>query len=192
MVGAFGGWQSRSPVQHTIAGMSELCEQLLLTRLCTSQKTHTSSEGEALCGLYGKAPESVDHIMSGCGALAQSKYLSRHDSTLKVPFYDILLDLGLSQACVRVGWRISLLGRTSLCTSWRCHARIVKYKTKWITTLEISCPLVNNREKRSQDKTLKYAHPLSWKLKLTAVPWLRSETTQQNHSCPYECFFFRV
>ena len=31
---------------------------------------------EAWCGLYGKAPESVDHIMSGCDALAQSKYLS--------------------------------------------------------------------------------------------------------------------
>lgn len=82
--------------------MSELFE-LLRTRLCASQKTHTSSEGEALCWLYCKAPESVDHIISGCGALAQSKYISRHDTTLKVPFYDILLDLGLSQACVRVG-----------------------------------------------------------------------------------------
>ena len=56
--------------------MSELYEELLPTRLCASQKTHTSSEGEAWCGLYGKAPESVDHIMSGCDALAQSKYLS--------------------------------------------------------------------------------------------------------------------
>ena len=83
--------------------MSELCHQLLPTRLCASQKTHTSSEGEALWGLYGKAPESVDHIMPGCGALAKSKNLFQHDSTLKVPFYDILLDLGLSQACVRVG-----------------------------------------------------------------------------------------
>ena len=83
--------------------MSDLCEQLLPTRLCTSQKTHTSSEGEALCGLCAKAPQSVDHIMSGCCALAQSKYLSRHGSTLKIPFYDILLDLGLNEACVRVG-----------------------------------------------------------------------------------------
>ena len=158
--------------------MSDLCEQLLPTRLCTSQKTHTSSEGEALCGLCAKAPESVDHIMSGCCALAQSKYLSRHGSTLKVPFYDILLDLGLNEACVRVGWRISLLGRTSFCTSWRCDPRIVKYKTKRITTLEISCPLVTNRETRSQDKTVKYAHPLRWKLKLTAVE--RYEVKQHN------------
>ena len=55
---------------HTIAGMFELYEQLLPTRLYACQKTHTSLESEAWCRLCGKAPESVAHILSGCGALA--------------------------------------------------------------------------------------------------------------------------
>ena len=75
--------------------MIELYEQILPTRLYVCQKTHTSSESEAWCRLCGKAPESVANILSGCGALAQSKYLSRHDSDLKVLFYEMLHDLGL-------------------------------------------------------------------------------------------------
>ena len=80
---------------HTIASMFELYEQLLPTRLYACQKTHTSLESEAWCRLCGKTPESVAHILSGCGALAQSKYLSRHDSALKVLFYEMLHDGGL-------------------------------------------------------------------------------------------------
>ena len=56
-------------------------EQLLPTRLYASQKTQTSSDEQLLhdpvlgawCTLCGKAPESVAHILFGCGALAQSK-----------------------------------------------------------------------------------------------------------------------
>ena len=80
---------------HTIAGMFELYEQLLGTRLYACQKTLTSLESEAWCRLCGKAPKSVARILYGCGALAQSKYLSRHDSALKVLFYEMLRDMGL-------------------------------------------------------------------------------------------------
>ena len=82
---------------HKIAGKFELYEQLLPTRLYASQKIHTSSEGETWSRLRGKAPERVAHILSGCGALAQNKYmyLSRHDSASKVLFYEMLHDLGL-------------------------------------------------------------------------------------------------
>jgi len=48
-----------------------------------------------MCRLCGKALESVAHILSGCSALVQNKYLSRHDSALKVLFYEMLHDLGL-------------------------------------------------------------------------------------------------
>ena len=65
------------------------------TLLYASQKTHTSSEGQAWCRLCSKAPESVAHIFSDSGALAESKYFSRHDSSLKVLFYKMLHDLGL-------------------------------------------------------------------------------------------------
>ena len=45
----------------------------------------------------GKVPERVAHILFGCGALTQNKYmdLSRQDSALKVLFYEMLYDLGL-------------------------------------------------------------------------------------------------
>ena len=42
---------------------------------------------------YMVRPQKVAHILSGCGALAQSKYLSQHDSALKVLFYEMLHDL---------------------------------------------------------------------------------------------------
>ena len=35
------------------------------------------------------------HVLSACPALAQTKYLARHDAVLKVLFFDIIEDLGL-------------------------------------------------------------------------------------------------
>ena len=80
---------------YTIAGIFELYEELLPTRVYASQKTHTGPEGEAMCRLCGKALESVVHILSGCSALARNKYLSRHYSALKVLCYEMVHDLGL-------------------------------------------------------------------------------------------------
>ena len=40
-------------------------------RVYVSQKTHTGSEGEAMCRLCGKAAESVAHILSRCSVLAR-------------------------------------------------------------------------------------------------------------------------
>ena len=58
---------------YTIAGMYELYEQLLPTKLYTKEKTQTSTDGEVLCRLCGKVAESVAHILAG--SLAQTKYL---------------------------------------------------------------------------------------------------------------------
>ena len=44
-----------------------------------------------------KGPESVAHILSGCNALTQSKYLSRQDAALKVLFYELLYDDSLKE-----------------------------------------------------------------------------------------------
>ena len=41
---------------------------------------------------------------------------------------------------------------------------MVNHKTKWVITLEMSCPWVNNREKKSEEKTVKCA-TLRWQLK---------------------------
>ena len=46
----------------------------------------------------------------------------------------------------------------------RVDARIVNHKTKRIVTLEMSCPWISNREKKNEEKAVKYA-PLRWELK---------------------------
>ena len=80
---------------HTVAGMFELYEQLLPTRLYASQKTHTDTTGEVMCRLCNKASESVAHVLAGCTALAQNKYTTGDNAALKILFFEILQDLGL-------------------------------------------------------------------------------------------------
>ena len=76
--------------------MFELYEQMLPTRLYTSQKIRTTPESEVLCRLCSKFPESVLHVLAGCPALVQNKYLSRHNATLKILFFELLRDLKLA------------------------------------------------------------------------------------------------
>ena len=64
--------------------MYEFYLQLLPTKLYnTSKKTKTTSPADVMCRLCGKCPESIPHILAGCSAFAQSKYLERHNSALK-------------------------------------------------------------------------------------------------------------
>ena len=73
-----------------MAGMFELYEQLLPTRLYACQKTHTDTTGEVMCRLCNKAPESVVHVLAGCTALVQNT--TRHNAALKILFFEILQD----------------------------------------------------------------------------------------------------
>ena len=76
--------------------MFELYEQMLPARLYTSHKIRTTSESEVLCRLCGKFLESVPHVLTGCPALAQHKYLLRHNAALKILFFEMLRDLKLA------------------------------------------------------------------------------------------------
>jgi len=80
---------------YTIAGVFEMYEQLLPTKPYSSKKTHASCLEDVRCRLCGHAQESVPHILAGCGAMAQNKYLSRHNMALKVLFFEILRDQDL-------------------------------------------------------------------------------------------------
>ena len=54
---------------HTIAGMTQLYEQLAdltPTNLYTSQKTRTTQASDTMYRLCGKAPESLPHVLAGC------------------------------------------------------------------------------------------------------------------------------
>ena len=66
---------------------------IIPTRLYACQKTLTDMTGEVTCRLCNKAPESVAHVLTGCTALAQNKYITRNNAALKILFFEILQDL---------------------------------------------------------------------------------------------------
>ena len=70
------------------------------------------------------------HILAGCGALAQTKYLRRHNAALKIVI----------------------------------EARFEDKENKEILLLEMTCPLIENRDNKEEEKTQKYA-PLRWELR---------------------------
>ena len=80
----------------------------------------------------GCAPESVAHILSGCGALAQSTevpiptWLCFEGTFLRDAAWPgthrwscTLILPGQTKACIRDGWCTSFLGCASFCSSWR-------------------------------------------------------------------------
>ena len=82
---------------RTVAGMIELYEQLLPIKVYKTQKTKTT-QGDVSCGLCGKEAETLPHILSGCSTLAQSKYLDRHNASLKILFFEKCKDLKLVES----------------------------------------------------------------------------------------------
>ena len=75
--------------------MFELYEQLLPTQLYTINTTCVSDSSDSASRLCGTAPDSMARILSAYPALAQTKYLARHDAILKVLFFEIICDSGL-------------------------------------------------------------------------------------------------
>ena len=83
---------------HTVAGVYELYQQLLPTKIYQQYKAKTSNNTDVKFRMCGKAMESVPHVLSGCSALAQSEYKTRHDAALKILFFDLLCDMGLIES----------------------------------------------------------------------------------------------
>ena len=79
---------------HTIAGVVELYEKLTPTKVYTVHKTG-AEQGDVTCRLCGKSPETLAHVLAGCSALAQSKYLERHNAAVKFLFFEMTRDLRL-------------------------------------------------------------------------------------------------
>ncbi|XP_067017133.1 uncharacterized protein [Acropora muricata] len=176
-------WLSKwkSCPSYTIAGAFEIYEQLLPTKLYFSKKTHTSCSGDVKCRLCGHAQESARHILAGCTALAQNKYLFRHNMALKVLFYEILRDQDLLEEVppwhspvmpkpvykseqVETWWDVPVYADHQEVRANRVDARVVNHVSKKVMTIEMCCPWISNREKKSEEKTMKYG-PLRWELK---------------------------
>ena len=146
-------------------------EQLLLTKLYSSRKTHTSCLGNVKCRLCGHAQDSVPHILAGCTAPAQNKYLFRHNMALKVLLYDILRDQDLldheeispwyspvmpkpvyKPQQVEAWWNVPVYADHQEVRANLVDARIVNHASEKVMTIEMSCPWISNREKKSEEK----------------------------------------
>ena len=78
---------------HTIAGVQEVYQQLLPTKVNYNRKTKSQVTDEK-CRLCGDSLENVQHILSGCSALAQAKSLRQiHNNAFKILFFEVLRSL---------------------------------------------------------------------------------------------------
>ena len=79
---------------HTIDGVPELYQQLLPTKVYYNRKTQSQVTDEKCC-LCRDSLENVQHILSGCSALAKTKYLQRRNNAFKILFFEVLRSLDL-------------------------------------------------------------------------------------------------
>ena len=56
----------------------------------TGKKIKTTNHQDYTCRMCGKGQESVAHVLAGCSSIAKTKYLERHDSVLRILFFEIL------------------------------------------------------------------------------------------------------
>ena len=54
------------------------------------QETGLQTDQDVMCRLCSKQPETQAHILSGCSALAQTKYQVRHSAALRIIFFELL------------------------------------------------------------------------------------------------------
>ena len=116
-----------------------------------------------LCRMCGKRPESVPHIFSGCGTLAQTKYLARHNAALEILFFKILRDQNLVSK-VKAFWDVPVYAENVMVRANRIDMRVADKERKQIVVIEMSCPWMENRAIEDAEKTAKYS-PLRWELK---------------------------
>ena len=99
--------------------------------------------------------ESVPHILAGCGALAQTLYLARHNNALKILFFQVIRGLDLVSSEVPsflktqpkpmyeieraiAYWGIPLYADNTHVKANRVDATIVDKENKKVSVIEIS------------------------------------------------------
>ena len=166
---------------HTIAGMLELYEQSTPAKVYHARGTKTNHPNDTLYRLCEKTAESIPHVLATCLALAQNKYLARHNAALKVLFWEMLRDLQLSDTVppwyspavpkpfyeapeAQTYWDIPVFAVSEHVNQNRVDVRFIDHEKKKVLAVEKSCPWTQNREKKQEEKTIKYGS-LRWELK---------------------------
>ena len=80
-------WRSLS--SSTIASTQVLYEQLLPTKVYQLRRTELNPSTDVTCRMCNKSQDSTSHVLACYSALVQSKYLARHNSVLKILFFQL-------------------------------------------------------------------------------------------------------
>ena len=127
--------------------------------------------------MRGFPGECAAHWLPGCSALAQTKYLQRHNNAFKILFFEVLRSLDLitkvepwfSQvtpklaavwewACDRLlRCHIWLFADTTQVKANRIDATIIDKTSKQVRVIEMSCPWLENRDSKDFKQTTKYS-----------------------------------
>ena len=116
----------------------------------------------------------MQHILSGCSALAQTEYLQRHNNAFKILFFEVLGSLDLiakvepwfSQVTPKPlyenehatpFWDVPFFTDTTQVKANRIDATVIDKTSKQVRVIEMSCPLLENRESKDFEKTTKYS-----------------------------------
>ena len=117
----------------------------------------------------------MQHILSGCSALAQTKYVQRHNNAFKILFFEVLRSLDLitkvepwfSQVTPKplyenehatAFWDVPLFADTTQVKANRIDATVIDKTSKQVRVIEMSCSWLENRESKDLEKTTKYSH----------------------------------
>ena len=142
-----------------MAGMQELYLQMLPTKIYHHKKTRCHTGSDLTCRLCSKAPpETQAHVLAGCCILAETKYLSRHNTALQILFFKLLMVLELVDSVppwyspaqpkalyensrAKAYWDVPLYAESTEVRANRIDARIVNKESKRVMLLEMSWPL---------------------------------------------------
>ena len=86
-------------------------------------------------------------------------------SLLKVPNYSPAVPKPIYESPeAQAYWDIPVVGVSEQVQQNRVDARFIDHEKKKVLVVEMSCPWTENREKKQEEKTIKYG-PLRWELK---------------------------
>ena len=128
-----------------------------------------------------ECPESKAHVLAGYSALAQTKYVARHSTALKILFFELRDDLELIESIppwysptkpkpeyhntkASAFWDVPVFAGSTEVRANGINVRISQEGTETVKVIEMSCPWIENRKQKNQEKTTKYT-PLRWELK---------------------------
>ena len=146
--------------------MLKLYEQLTPTKVYHARKTHTNNIMTPYVDC-GKTAESIPRVQASCPALAQNKYLARHNEALKVLFWEMLTELQLSDTLppwyssvipkpiyespeAQTYWDIPFLAVSEQARQNRVDARFIDHEKKNVLAVEMSCSWTGEQRKETR------------------------------------------